>query len=33
MKNYKKYMGCLSLFALTLIGCEDLKFEIGRAHV
>ena len=26
MKNYKKYMGCLSLFALTLIGCEDLKF-------
>jgi len=26
MENYKKYMGCLSLFALTLIGCEDLKF-------
>ena len=26
MKNYKKYIGCLSLSALTLIGCEDLKF-------
>ena len=26
MKNYKKYIGCLSLSVLTLIGCEDLKF-------
>ena len=26
MKNYKKYIGCLSLSVLTLIGCEALKF-------